>query len=902
MSWRRALSKVRFLLRPRPDEVEGDDLAEEIRAHLAMEEAENIAAGMDREEARHQARRRFGNVTLAKERSRDMWKWTTLEALWMDIGYALRQLRRNPGFAAIAVLTLALGVGANTAIFSAVNAVLLRPLPFADPERLVDAQETEEAPGTYPVNPADYLDWQAQNRTLEATSVYSWTNFASLAGPGEPASAAVTQVQANFFRTLGIAPAVGRSFAKGEDVAGRNHVALLSYAFCSRNFGAATGTVGKTVELNAERYTIVGIMPPTVHFPDTTDVWVPIDMTGKQFSQRGNHGLNVIGRIKRGVTLAQARQDLLNISLRLEKQFPNDNAKQHAVLFPLKERLVGGAEERLLVLLGTVALVLLIACVNVANLLLARATARQREIALRASLGAGRQRMIRQLLTESLVLSLGGAVLGGLGAWWGVRLLNRATTPLVPGLNPVSIDITVLLFTLGISVFAALLFGLAPALQLSRSQVSDSLKAAGQAMVGPSLVRQRLRDALIVSEIAITLALLVGAGLLLRSFIKLQNAGIGVDPHNLLTASLNLPDAVYPGLAARRQFLDQLLERTRRIPGVEAAALSTEIPLEGHSNGYIQVEGVSDPAISSTLIGFNYVTPDYFKTFGIALARGRAFDAEDLDHDAAVCQKMYEAFLAAGHGPPQIPTGLTLHAIISKTAARTFWKSRDPLGGAFVMGPVKVIVIGIVDDVKEYGIRAKTMAQAYFPLTQALPYDEYANLTLKTAITPAAVLGDLRRNLYALDRGLALLRPRTMEELIGSDTQDARSETLLLGAFAALALVLAAVGLYGVMSYTVTQRTREIGIRMAVGAKRTDVLSMILRQGLWLTLAGVLAGLLLAGALSRSMAGLLFGVSPFDSFTFGCMAFLLALVATVAYTVPARRATTIDPMVALRYE
>lgn len=901
MSWRRALSKLRFILRRRPDDLDADDLAEEIRAHLAIEEAENIAAGMDRDEARHHARRRFGNVTLAQERSKDMWTWTTVETLRMDIAYALRQLRRSPGFTTVAVLTLALGVGANTAIFSVVNAVLLRPLPFAAPDRLVDAKETEEAPGMYPVNPADYLDWQAQNRTLEATTVYSWTSFASLAGPGEPASAAVTQVQANFFSTLGIAPFIGRSFIKGEDVAGRNHVALLSYAFWRRNFGGSTGTVGKTVELDAGRYTIVGVMPPTFHFPGKTEVWIPIDMTSKQFRQRGNHGLNVIGRIKPGITLAQARQDLLAISLRLEKQFPDGNTKVHAVLIPLKDQLVGGSQERLFVLLGTVALVLLIACVNVANLLLARASARQREIALRASLGAGRLRMLRQLLTESLVLSLGGAVLGGLGASWCVRLLNRATTPLVPSLNPVSIDVTVLLFTLAISVAAALLFGLAPALQLSRTQVSDSLKAAAQAVVSPGAARQRLRDALIVSEIAITLALLVGAGLLLRSFVRLQNAGIGADPRNVLTASVNLPEVNYPGLPERWRFFRQLLERTRRIPGVEAAALSSEIPLEGGTNGYIHVEGVSDPAISSTLIGFNYITPDYFKTFGIRLARGRAFDAEDLNHDAAAAQKISELYLASGDAV-KIPPDITLHAVISKTAARTFWKGRDPLGGAFTWSGTKVIVIGIVDDVKEYGIRAKTMAQAYFPFPAVLPYDSYANLTLKTPITPTAVLGDLRRNLYTLDPGLALLRPRTMEEVMERDTQDARSETLLLGAFAGLALVLASVGLYGVMSYSVTQRTREIGIRMAVGAKQTDVLGMIVRHGLWLTFAGVIAGLLLAGALSRSMAGLLFGVSPFDAFTFGGTAFLLALVATAAYTVPARRATKIDPMLALRYE
>ena len=471
----------------------------------------------------------------------------------------------------------------------------------------------------------------------------------------------------------------------------------------------------------------------------------------------------------------------------------------------------------------------------------------------------------------------------------------------MPGLNPVSIDISVLLFTLGVSLVAALLFGLAPALQLSRTQVSDSLKAAAQAVAGPDSVRQRLRDALIVSEIAVTLVLLVGAGLLLRSFVKLQNAGIGVDPRNLLTASLNLPDANYPGLPARRRFFDQLLARTLRIPGVEAAALSTEIPLEGGSNGYIHVQGNSDPAISSTLIGFNYVTPDYFKTFGIPLVRGRAFNAEDLDRDAAASQKIYELYLAAGNAA-KIPPDITLCAVISKTAARIFWKGRDPLGSAFSWSDTKVVVVGIVDDVKEYGIRAKTMAQAYFPFTAALPYDEYANLTLKTAITPTAILGDLRRNLHALDRGLALLRPRTMEEVIDSDTEDAHVETVLLGAFAGLALVLAAVGLYGVMSYTVTRRTREIGIRMAIGANRTDVMGMIVRHGLGLTLVGVIAGLLLAGALSRSIAGLLFGTSPFDALTFGCTAFLLALVATVAYAVPARRATKVDPMRALRYE
>ena len=571
------------------------------------------------------------------------------------------------------------------------------------------------------------------------------------------------------------------------------------------------------------------------------------------------------------------------------------------MLFPLKDWLVGGTRERLLVLLGAVALVLLIACVNVANLLLARAASRQQEIALRASLGAGRRRLIRQLITEGLLLALVGAALGGLGAWWCLRLLDRAA-PFVPRFNPIGIDGTVLLFSLTLSVLTAVLFGLAPALQLSRTQFNESLKAGGQALVSPGAARQRLRNALILSEIAVTLALLVGAGLLLRSFWKLQRAGIGVDPHNLLTMSINLPDANYPGLAARRRFFDELLERTRRTPGVESSALSTEIPLEGGNNGYIKLDGISDPALSSTLIGFNYVTAGYFRTFGIPVLRGRAFSNEDLDHDAAASQKLYDLFLAAGNAAPKIPPDLTLHAVISKTAARAFWKKQNPLGKTFRWNDAQVMVIGIVDDVKEYGIRAKTMPQAYFPHTVQLPYNSSSYLTVKTAIAPSAVLLEVRRTVQALDRGLAILRPRTMEEVIGKNTQDARVQTLLLGVFAALALVLAAVGLYGVMSYTVTQRTREIGIRMAVGAKRTDILRMIAWQGLRLTLGGLLAGLLLAASLSRLITGLLYGVSPLDALTFIGVAVLVAAVAFAAYTFPARRATRIDPMLALRYE
>lgn len=895
MSVRRTWAKLRALFHP-----EASDLPEEIQSHLAMEEADNLARGMTPEQARLAARKRFGNVTLTEERTRDMWTWTVLETLKMDVLYALRQLRHSPAFAVVAILTLALGIGANTAIFSVVNAVLLQPLPFAAPDRLVSGFETEGAPGDYPVNEADYLDWQARNHSFDSTSGYSWTRPYSMAWQGAATGAAATVVQANFFDTLGVWPVMGRAFAKGEDSAGRNHVAVLSFGFWQSQFGGDRNILGKTVTLDADRYTVIGVMPATFRFPSGNDVWIPFDMQDKGFTQRGNHGIRVLGRIKQGVTLAQARQDLLNISRQIEKQFPDANKDVHAVLIPLKEQIVGDSEQRLLVLLCAVGLVLLIACLNVANLLLARAAGRRREIALRASLGAGRLRLLRQLITESLVLSLAGVLVGVAGAWWLLRFLDRAATQFVPRLNPIAIDSHVLLFTLLLGVVCAVLFGLTPALQLSGGRVSDSLKASAQSVGGAHAGRQYLRDLLVLCEIAITLALLVGAGLLLRSFLKMQTTGIGVDTNQLLTASIILPDATYPTYAARRRFFDTLEQRCRRIPGVTQAAVSVEIPLEGGNNGYITIDGSKDPDLAKTLIGFNYVTPDYFKTFGIPLLSGRALAQSDYEHDGITAQEAVRIWQSANNQEAKMPPGVVCHALISRGAARAFWKNQDPVGSTFQAGGVPVVVIGIVEDVKEYGLRRTTLPQAYLPFSMSQAFGGGSTLTLRTSVPPSSVLPELRVILQSVDSGVALLHPRSMQEVMADQTENTRIQTVLLGSFAALALILSSIGLYGVTSYTVTQRTREIGIRMAIGASPADVLRMILLRGLRLTLAGLACGMLLSFALSRFIAGLLFDSRPFDPLVLAGVTILLAVISAIAYVIPARRATVIDPTRALR--
>ena len=822
-----------------------------------------------------------------------------------DVRYGIRMLVKSPSFTAIAVLTLALGIGANTAIFSIINSALLRPLPFKDPGQLVHLWCTESAPGNYPLTGPDYLAWQSGNRTLAATSLFSWPRGVNASVAGEPESASMVSTQSNFFSLLGVGPRIGRTFDAGEDQAGRNHIAVLSYGFWQRHFGGRTDAVGKSVELNGESYFVIGVMPPGFNFPSasvtTTDLWTPIDMTPKELGRNGAHQWRAIGRLKPGVTVAQAQADLGIIAKNRAKENPDNNEGVNAVVVSLKEQLTKQSREPLLILLGAVALVLLVACANVANLLLARATSRQREIAVRSAMGASPWRIARQLLTESVLLSLAGAALGLFGAWWCIALLQNATILPIPRENPVQLDFTVLLFTIGVSFAVGILFGLAPTLQTFKMNLTDELKSSAQAVLSPAGHRRTLRDALVVGEIAASLALLVGAGLLLRSFSQMRHAQIGAQTQNAMTMGIVLPEAKYTSLAARREFYDRLLERIRRVPGVEGVSVSTEVPLEGGNNGYITVQGNNDAALKNQLVEWNNITPDYFRVFNIPLLEGREFDAADLDRTAELNLKIDE--ILKNDPKSKIPPELTLEAVINHKMAQTYWPNQDPIGKVFDGYGLPTKVIGVVGDVKEWGIREETIPEAYYPLTAILDAPGFGTrLTVKTSVAPMGVLGGIRGELRELDSELAVFRARTMQQVISESMEDTSIQTLLLVVFAALALALAAGGIYGVMAYVVTQQTHEIGVRMALGAQRSNVLGMVLRQGTKLILLGVGIGVAAALGLTSLMRSLLFGVRFTDPLTFVGVAILLAFVALTACYIPARRATRVDPMVALRYE
>jgi putative ABC transport system permease protein len=827
-----------------------------------------------------------------------------MQTLVQDLNYSFRMFAKSKSFTTVAVLTLALGIGANTAIFSVINAVLLRPLPFDDPDRLVQLWETEPAPGNYPLSGADYLDWREQNKTLESTALFSWGDRVTAGGDGHPESVVAVSVEASFFGVLRVQPMLGRGFARGEDQPGKNHVVVLSHGIWQHQYGGDAGVIGKTVELNSEPYTVVGIMPRWLKYPSGTDVWIPVDMSPKSLTPHGSHSYRAVARLKSGIAPAQAQADLALIAGRLEKLYPDSNEKVGAVVVPLKEELTHSSREQLLILLGAVALVLLIACANIANLLLSRATGRQREIALRAALGASRWRIVRQLLTESIVLALAGACLGLLAASWGIKALESAGDLPVPRHNDLGIDSTVLFFTVGVSLTVGVLFGLAPAIHAARLRLNDELKAGTQASTGPSGGRKVLRDALVVSEIALSVALLVGAGLLLRTFEQMRRAEIGVRVDNVVTFGLSLPPKNYSTLATRREFFDRFLERLEHTPGIEAAAAGTQIPPEGGTNGYIRVPGNDDAGLKQQLFEWNYVTPAYFRALGITFLRGRNFTPQDVNHVEESNLKINEIFAAATTPPKQLPKGLSFVAVINNAMARRIWGSEDPIGKVYITGDVvPVTVIGVVSDVKAQGIRRPAAPQAYYPLTGALDFQMLAvNVVLRTNTSVPASFGAVRSELNSLDRSLAIVRPRTMRDVIAENMRDTTFQAFLLSAFAGLAVLLAAVGLYGVMAYMVASRTREIGIRVAMGAREQDVLRLVLRHGSRLTGVGLLAGISAALALSRVLRSVLFGVSADDFLTFAAVVVLLTLVALAACCIPAWRATRIDPLTALRCE
>ena len=817
-----------------------------------------------------------------------------------DLDYAARALRRNPGFALVAMVTLALGIGANTAIFSVVHTTLLEPLPYAHPEQLVELRETETAPGDYPLCAEDYLDWRSQNSTFSDMALYSWPSGMNASGTDAPEAVSVMSTQADFFPLLGVSPEIGRVFAKGEDRKGANHIVLLSDAFWRTHFDGRPEALGQTLELNSNPYTIVGVMPAWLRSPVAADLWVPLDMSLENLGRRGNHGWPAIGRIKTGVTLEQARADLRTIAERLERQFPDSNRNVDALVIPLREWLVGDFRGQLWIMFGAVGLVLLVACANVANLLLARSTGRRREIAVRIALGAGRSRLVRQLLTESLLLSLLGGVIGVLVAYTSVNLCRGLLTNVLPQPTPLRLGWVPLLFTFLVCVAAGVLFGLAPALQSSSVESSDALKSKGSLHSGVTRRGNWIRNMLVAGEIALSLALLTSAGLLLRTFENLRNRNLGVQPDRVLTAAVKLPGARYKTLDQSWEFYEQLLEKITASPGVREAALTSKLPLRGGMNGYIIIPGKQTESETGPLVESSYISPGYFRAMGIPFVAGRDFGQPDLADTAKPLREMAPAMSQAE--TEAVRKRYVLPAIVNETMARTFWPGESVLGKIFEHG-YTFRIIGVVGDSNQGSPRGIPMPEAYYGLPMLLNTPGWPfSVVLKSSGAPESVVGVLRAAVASLDKSLALFHVRTMPQIIAESMTTTQYETVLLVSMAALAVLLAAVGTYGVMSYVVGQRTNELGIRMALGARPREILAMVVRQAFRLVMIGILVGWAGAAGAAKAIESLLFHVPPFDPFTFAGVSAMLALVALAACWIPVRRAMRVDPMVALRDE
>jgi predicted permease len=821
-----------------------------------------------------------------------------MDTLWHDIRYGFRTLGRSPGFLAVAVLTLALGIGANTAIFSVVDAALLRPLPYRSPDKLVALFMTESSPGNFPLTGGDFLDWRAQNTTFEDMAVYSYQESFNASGEGDAQRTRVVEIQANFFDMLGVQPAIGRLFRPGEDAEGKNHIALLSYGVWKRQFNGGRSALGKTVQLNGEQYEIVGVIPEWYKLPGGADLWIPIEATLHGLGSRGNHHLRALGRIKDGVTIAQARADMQIVSDRLAKQYPNENSDSHAVLVPLKEQVTGSFRSQLWIIFGAVALVLLIACVNVANLTLARAASRQREIAVRSALGASRGRLIRQLLTESVMLSIAGAVPGIALAYAAVVALRTAPGLPIAQPNPIAVEPAVLLFTLTISVTAGVLFGLAPAWQISRKAVYEELKAGGKMAFTVTASGRVLRDALVAVEIALSLVLLAGAGLLLRTFQNLRNVNIGVQAEKVLTAAIYLPVTRYDNLDPQSAFFARLHEALAGKPGITGAAFATELPVTGGSNGYLRLPG--ETSQSRSLVEWDAVSPDYFRVMGIPLIAGRALN----DADAAYRLDASRRLSAIKGDTKAAEATYEYAAVINQSMAKKYWPNKDALGQEFFSGgntPNRIV--GIVGDTKTSSLTAPNMPQAYFSLPWAMGnHGMSMDIAVAGEGRPEALANSIRDAVRGVDSGIAVYHVTSMPDIVAESMTGTSFQTFLLGIFAGLALLLASVGIYGVLSYVVTQRTNEIGIRMALGAGRGNVLWMVMRQGLALIAIGIGVGVAGTYALTGLMQTLLYGVKPTDPATFIGVSVLMAVVAMSACMIPAWRATRVDPMIALRYE
>ena len=802
-----------------------------------------------------------------------------METLLRDIRYGVRGLLKRPGFTAIALIALTLGIGANTAIFSLVNAVLLRPLPFAEPDRLVWMWGNIRNGGNRAsVSPLDFLDYRKQNTAFEEFAAsFSVPNHLNLTGTGEPERLNAAAVTGNYFQALGAKPALGRTFLLENEKSGNDQVAVLSYGLWQKRFGGDTDIVNKTVTLDGKTCEVLGVMPQDFNFPQSAELWVPINFdVSPGMKQRKAHFLRPIGKLKPGVTIAQAQADTDAIARRLEQEYPDTNSGWNLRLVSLREQLVGNTRPMLFILFGAVGFVLLIACANVANLLLVRAAGRQKEIALRTALGAGRFRIVRQMITESVLLALLGGTMGTLLAMWGVDLLTTLSAGTIPPTAHVRIDATVLGFTLLISLLTGVLFGLAPALRTMKLNLSESLKEGGRS-ASEGAQRNRTRSVLVVLESAVAVVLLISAGLLIRSLVRLQNISPGFDAQNVLTMRVDLPRAKYATPEKSANFFSALESRLGGLPGVESVGLVSELPLSGQPNDMpYTVEGRPPVSIDQAFDDdFRLVNRQYFSALRIPLLRGRNFTEQEVRESAKV-------------------------VVISDLLARQVFPNEEPIGKRLIMsfGNQAFEIIGIAGDIRHRALESEPAAAMYLPTYE----NGWMNLVIRTKGAPSDLAAAVRKEVQGIDPDQPVADVKTMEQWVDTAVAAPRYRTALLGLFALVALILAATGIYGVMSYSVTQRTHEIGVRMALGARQLDVLKLVVRQGMALVLAGVVLGLLASVGLTRVMSTLLFGVTAKDPMTFVSVAALLTLVAFVACYVPARRATKVDPLVALRYE
>jgi putative ABC transport system permease protein len=812
-----------------------------------------------------------------------------MQSLWQDLRYGARTLLKNPGFTAIAVITLALGIGANTAIFSVVNAVLLRPLQYAEPDRIIQIWQTFPQLGSnqVTVSAPEFLDYKDQNHVFERIAAFRPQGF-TLMGGSEPERILGFRVSADLFPLLGVAPTLGRAFLPEEDQLGSLRAVVLSHSAWQRRFGSDVAVIGKSLTLDGESFTVVGVMPPDFHFPPQSlqnELWTNVPFDSNDLNRPGWRPLGMIARLKSGVSMDQANAELKAIAGR----FPVSGPAPSAYAVSLHEQVVGRVRRALLVLFGAVSFVLLIACANVANLLLSQAAARQREMAIRAAIGASRARLIRQLLVERMPLALLGGGVGLLLSVWIVEMLVSVNPDNIPRTNEIGIDLRALGFTLAVSLLTGIVFGLTPAWQSSKLDLNESLKEGGRG-TAVSFRRFSLRSLLLVAEVAMSLMLLIGAGLMTNSFARLLRVDPGFDPRGVLTMQVALPQSMYSEIHQRSFFFEQALERIRRLPGVQSAGMTSALPLNGNPDFGFTIEGRTPSAPGDVpQTGWRSISPDYLQTMGIPLRRGRHFNEQD--HEKAV-----------------------LVAIINETMARRFWPDEDPLGKRIKLGGPQrpypwMSIVGVVGDVKHDGLDTPVGPEMYMPYAQT-PFSQMPaglrfppmSLVARSNLDHSSLAAAARAEIKVLDKDQPVTNIMTLDQLLANSISQHRFYLLLLAFFASIALILAAVGVYGVVSYAVRQRTHEIGVRMAFGAQAGDALMLIIKHGMKLTLIGALIGLAGALALTRLIKTLLFDVSATDPLTFIVIALLLIGVALLACWIPARRATKVDPMVALRTE